>query len=210
MPLKSPEPFANAIEENPRGAAFRQLHVADADFGRLGGATGAAKRFRQELMAETDAQERHAAAFDRLADQGFLRAEPRVDVLFPGIHHTAHDPERVEFVDRRRIVPFLKLDSAPLVPVLFQKGAKDTGMFHALMLQHQYSHRVPSLWAYHSAPAEFWSSRKTITYHPPNRLACRVTCITSCATWRLKWRSCIISPNAMAFGSMSGRARGRA
>ncbi len=126
--------------------SVRQLHIQDADLGLRRLAHLAAERLAQELMAEAEAQERHAPHGDGVADRRHLRLQPGMLVRLPDVHRPAHDPERVIAIEGRDLVAGIQLDSVPGDAVGGEEVPEDAGMLDIDMLEDEKSHEEDAPW----------------------------------------------------------------
>ena len=140
VPLQGLEPALDAGEQRVLAALGGELDVADADLRRRHRAHLAAHRLGQELGPETDAEDRHAALADGLADGALLGHQPGIGILLPGIHRAAHDAEDIVAVERRNLLALVKLDRVPGNPVLGEEIPENAGMLDRDVLKDQDAH----------------------------------------------------------------------
>ena len=121
MPLKAGVDRRHTFEDRARAARLRQLHLHDADLGLGRRPDLAAERLREKLVAEAEAEEWRLPLDDRLPDRHALGLQPRVGVVLPDVHRTAHDPQRVVGAEVRDRLAFVELDRGPFDAVLMQE-----------------------------------------------------------------------------------------
>ena len=140
MPLQRLETLWQPVHPDALGAKFRHLNIKNSNLGTLAWSDFAAQCLGQQLMPQAQPQKRHPAPFDRLFDQRFFCDEPRIVVLLPNIHRTAHGPDRIIAIQGRQRLALIQLNRVPTMAVLGQEVTKDSGVFHADMLQDQDVH----------------------------------------------------------------------
>ena len=140
MPLQAGHGGIEPGEQRVGAACPGEADLHDADLGLGHRLHPAAERIGEELMAEADAEERHAPGH-RLADDGLLVGEPGVGVLLEDIHRPAHGDEPVIAVERRNRLALVELHRVPGDAVGAHEVAEDAGMLDLDVLEHEELHR---------------------------------------------------------------------
>src|SRR5215467_12958390 len=97
-------------------------------------------------MPKADAEERPAEILHPMSDCRFFRSEPRVELVLPNVHRTAHHDQQIEIAQVRNALAGIEFDGAPFISVFPPKLTERARMLHWNMLENQNVHScVPSI-----------------------------------------------------------------
>jgi hypothetical protein len=99
MPLHAALRFAEARIEQVLAACLAQRNIEQVDLADRGGADLTAERVGQQLMAETNAEERLVVLGHPGADRCLLILQPGEPILLPDVHRATHNHEDVEAIE---------------------------------------------------------------------------------------------------------------
>ena len=136
MPLQACQARAFSTEERVALAFGRELDFADADLGLPRHRRNlAAEGYREQLMAEADAEIGYFARDDRLPDRSLLRDQPREAVLLPNVLRSAHHDEGRVTRERRNRFPRVEPHNIPGDAVGREKVAEGPGVLEGMVLE---------------------------------------------------------------------------
>src|SRR5690242_20143170 len=95
-------------------------------------------------MSQANAEERTTEILHPIADRGLLRAQPRIKILLPDIHRTAHRDQQIEIFQVWHTLAGIEFDSAPFIAVFAPQLPKRTRMLGSNVLENQNTHRCVS------------------------------------------------------------------
>src|SRR5262249_58405028 len=97
-------------------------------------------------MPKADAEERPAEILHPMSDCRFFRSEPRLELVLPNVHRTAHHVQQIEIAQVRNALAGIEFDGAPFISAFPPTLTVLARMLHLNMLVQQTGHRcAPSL-----------------------------------------------------------------
>ena len=139
---------------DPAGRAGQVLHKwMNASFGRrrdfedtefmvVATTNFTAHGFGQQLVAEADTEKRNLKLFHSLADGEQFGSQPRVFLLFPNVHGTAHYPQPVESGELGNGVSGMQVYLDKFNVVLLRKETE----YPRVLARHMFEHQDPHAW----------------------------------------------------------------
>lgn len=142
MPLVGLETRGEGPEQGVVFALGRHLHLVPADLGPGGAARLRPGRGREQLPAETEAEQRHVA-LEQLSQQRLLLGDPAVPLAFVDVHRPAEDEDGV-VAERigRRLRPLRQRPLVELPAGVGDRLGEDAGAGVALMDDREDPHSV--------------------------------------------------------------------
>jgi hypothetical protein len=104
-----------------------------------------------------------------MPNRGFLRRQPRIDILLPDIHGATHDDQQIKIIGVRNCLAGIELDHMPLVAPFQPEVAKYARMFNRNVLKNQNSH---------SASNDYKAATKNVPIKAEGRLGRRTPTTT--------------------------------